>query len=570
MRDFVSLFGSQYQTIFGGGPSCAGGNGGSLGSSSGDCCSSSGGSSGTPQRRRSVSLGPFRRRIRSEFSLLDYFFHQPKHGRHTRYPNRTFMLMAAGFMFIICGALVHILDPYLLIFKWKLIFQEGSEIFNLWRTPPVDLYIKIYLFNVTNAEDFMAGRAEKMQIEEVGPYVYRELMSHDNITFNDNGTLSTRPHHPLIFQKGLSGNLREDDVFMMPNIALLSIAHVAASQPYFIRWPINLLIRQTKVQPLERQTAREFMYGYPTTLTTLGYTFLPNWISFDKVGLIDRMYDFDDDFETFFTGETSASMSGLYDTYLGSPDLAQWNGAHCSNIRNASDGTKFKSFIEPDDQLLFFRKSMCRAQILIQNGTDHEVDGLKATKFVFEENALDNGEFDPRNKCYCRKGSCLPRGLIDVTSCYYGFPIALSYPHFLDADPKVLAHVNGSRPDPKLHRSHFMINPVSGLPLELSVKFQINMVLDDLSSMAHCEKFSKLVVPALWFEITMPGLPKTLLSRFIFYLKILPFGDQVVKHSLLAFGGILLLVAITKVSLTLSSAYSSAYRISNELRESLW
>ena len=53
------------------------------------------------------------------------------------------------------------------------------------------------------------------------PLFIRELMSHDNITFNDNGTVSTRPHHPLIFQKGMSGNLREDDVFMMPNIALL-------------------------------------------------------------------------------------------------------------------------------------------------------------------------------------------------------------------------------------------------------------------------------------------------------------------------------------------------------------
>ncbi|XP_049535280.1 scavenger receptor class B member 1 [Anopheles darlingi] len=570
MRDFTSLFGSQYQSIFGGstGSSCASaecgggsGSGNSLGGTSG--C-------GTPQRRRSESLGPFRRRLRSEFSLLDYFFHQPKHGRHTRYPNRTFMLMAAGFMLIICGSVLHILDPYMLVFKWKLKFEEGSEIFNLWRTPPVDLYIKIYLFNVTNAEDFMAGRADKMQVEEVGPYVYRELMSHDEIVFNDNGTVSTRPHHPLIFQKSLSGNLREDDVFMMPNIALLSIAHVASKQGYFIRWPINMLIRQTKIQPLERQTAREFMYGYPTTLTTLGYTFLPNWISFDKVGLIDRMYDFDDDFETFYTGEPSASMSGLYDTYLGSPDLAQWDGKHCSNIRNASDGTKFKSFIQPDDQLLFFRKSMCRAQRLIQNGTDYQVDGLKATKFVFEDNALDNGEIDPRNKCYCREGHCLPRGLIDVTSCYYGFPIALSYPHFLDADPKVLEHVNGSRPDPVAHRTHFMINPVSGLPLELSVKFQINMALGDLSSMTNCEKFSNLVVPTLWFEIMMPGLPKTLLTRFIFYLKILPVGDLVVKHSLLAFGGILLLVAITKVSMTLSSAYSSAYRISNELRESLW
>uniref|UniRef100_A0A182TZ07 Uncharacterized protein n=1 Tax=Anopheles melas TaxID=34690 RepID=A0A182TZ07_9DIPT len=101
MRDFASLFGSQYQTIFGGSPSCAGGSlgGSSSGSSSsGDCCSSSGGggSSGTSQRRRSVSLGPFRRRIRSEFSLLDYFFHQPKHGRHTRYPNRKYAAAAAA------------------------------------------------------------------------------------------------------------------------------------------------------------------------------------------------------------------------------------------------------------------------------------------------------------------------------------------------------------------------------------------------------------------------------------------------------------------------------------------
>lgn len=64
---------------------------------------------------------------------------------------------------------------------------------------------------------------------------------------------------------------------------------MASKQGYFIRWPINMLIRQTKIQPLERQTAREFMYGYPTTLTTLGNTFLPSWISFDKVGLIDRV-----------------------------------------------------------------------------------------------------------------------------------------------------------------------------------------------------------------------------------------------------------------------------------------
>jgi hypothetical protein len=133
-------------------------------------------------------------------------------------------------------------------------------------------------------------------------------------------------------------------------------------------------------------TAKEFMMGYESPLTTLGNTLLPHWIRFDRVGLIDRvscarytiministavpiyyqMYDFDGDFETFYTGDTDNSMSGLYDTFRGSQNLPHWEGDHCSSIQGASDGTKFKSFISDNDTLLFFRKSMCRPQRLV-------------------------------------------------------------------------------------------------------------------------------------------------------------------------------------------------------------
>lgn len=57
-------------------------------------------------------------------------------------------------------------------FIQKLIFGENGEIFNLWKNPPVDIYIKIYLWNITNSEAFLSGN-EKMKLEEVGPYVYR-------------------------------------------------------------------------------------------------------------------------------------------------------------------------------------------------------------------------------------------------------------------------------------------------------------------------------------------------------------------------------------------------------------
>jgi CD36 family len=49
----------------------------------------------------------------------------------------------------------------------------------------------------------------------------RELLSHENVTFNDNGTLTTIPHHPLEWRGELSEGRSEDDILYLPNIALL-------------------------------------------------------------------------------------------------------------------------------------------------------------------------------------------------------------------------------------------------------------------------------------------------------------------------------------------------------------
>ena len=57
----------------------------------------------------------------------------------------------------------------------------------------------------------------------------------------------------------------------------------------FTRWGLNLLITQTNTQPLVRMTAKEFMFGYQSTLVTLGNHLMPSWIKFDKLGLIDRV-----------------------------------------------------------------------------------------------------------------------------------------------------------------------------------------------------------------------------------------------------------------------------------------
>lgn len=50
-------------------------------------------------------------------------------------------------------------------------------------------------------------------------FCFRERFEHADIVFNDNGTLSTKPVHPLNYIPEMS-NGTEDDFVIMPNIAL--------------------------------------------------------------------------------------------------------------------------------------------------------------------------------------------------------------------------------------------------------------------------------------------------------------------------------------------------------------
>lgn len=46
-------------------------------------------------------------------------------------------------------------------------------------------------------------------------------MEHENVSFNENGTLTASPKHPLVWVPELSEGRSEDDLLILPNIALL-------------------------------------------------------------------------------------------------------------------------------------------------------------------------------------------------------------------------------------------------------------------------------------------------------------------------------------------------------------
>ncbi|XP_014600666.1 PREDICTED: scavenger receptor class B member 1-like isoform X1 [Polistes canadensis] len=491
------------------------------------------------------------RNRRKSSVLMNQFFNPTttlpiQHNDRQKRLRSIFILMALGLIGLTTGCFILVCRPYDLLFQFKVIFSEGGEIFEFWRKPDVDIFLKVYLFNITNHDEFLSGKDSKLNFQEVGPYVYKEKMEHGNVKFNNNDTISVTPLHPLVYVPEMS-NGTEQDILILPNIALLSITNVMRETSYFTRWGLNLLIIQTDTKPLVPMTAREFMFGYESTLVTLGNKFMPAWIKFDKLGLIDRMYDFDGDYETIYTGENNVKMTGLIDKYNGNVDLPYWKGK-CANIHGASDGTKFPTYIQPNDTLLFFRKSLCRSAHMTRTG-EKVVKGLYAYKYNFMENDMDNGAYNEDNKCFCREGRCLPPGLIDVTACYYGFPIALSFPHFYKSHPSLLEAVNGLQPNPKKHESYFYIQPESGLPVDLAFRFQINMAFQEIGHMARVEKFSNFVLPLLWFEIGMYELPSNRNALFYIYLNVLPVLQEVVIYLLFIFGTIFLIWSVVKILL---------------------
>lgn len=50
--------------------------------------------------------------------------------------------------------------------------RPDSLLFSIWKNPPLDVYLYVYVFNITNPVEFMSGK-EKLRVEEIGPYVYQ-------------------------------------------------------------------------------------------------------------------------------------------------------------------------------------------------------------------------------------------------------------------------------------------------------------------------------------------------------------------------------------------------------------
>jgi len=59
-----------------------------------------------------------------------------------------------------------------LIIDSQIALKEGNPSYEWWSKPPVEPKIRVYVYNVTNADEFL-NNGSKPILDELGPYVYK-------------------------------------------------------------------------------------------------------------------------------------------------------------------------------------------------------------------------------------------------------------------------------------------------------------------------------------------------------------------------------------------------------------
>lgn len=170
-------------------------------------------------------------------------------------------------------------------------FRKGSTLFNVWQKPPLEVFITVYMFNVTNYDRFSSGVDDKMKLAEVGPYVYQEWLENHNATFHANNTVTFVPKRTVKFVRERSVGDPKEDKIIVPNIPYLGATSAASSFSMITAMALRALTSKLESEAMLDITVHDYLWGYEDRLVYLASKLIPQIINFEKFGLLERMFN---------------------------------------------------------------------------------------------------------------------------------------------------------------------------------------------------------------------------------------------------------------------------------------
>lgn len=371
-----------------------------------------------------------------------------------------------------------------------------------WMNPPVPIYMKFYVFNVTNAEEFVNGG--KPNLEENGPYTYRMLSPHFDVKFYSNHSISARTNHTLIYEPSMS-NGDENDLLYHINMPLVTLSEMVKNNPPSLLSGFGIPSRLMAIigdsDPIVQHTAKEIIFGYKDPMFNL-FNQIMSLVGkrFDPIfGPFHNFNNSDDGLFLTNTGQGNFSLTNSIERWNGEKYLSYWSTSY-ANMINGTDGSFFEPNVKKSEPRYLFFSYMCRSSRLDYE-RDSQVKSVDTYRYHFAEDLFANASIQPNNIGFCvPEGNCFDSGVLNAAACRKGAPLLLSLPHLYLASEKYQNGLSGLKPNKTLHDSVFDIEPLTGASLYGRRNLQINIEVKPSDEFTKLKEVSAVMFPYFWLS----------------------------------------------------------------------
>lgn len=202
-----------------------------------------------------------------------------------------------------------------------------------------------------------------------------------------------------------------------------------------------------------------------------------------------------------FTGANDISKLGVLQLWNDATTANHYRG-RCDDVFGTSGELwpPIKDGMKPPVTL--FATDICRA-VTLKYDSDFSMHGIDGYKFIADESVFDNGRKFPDMECYCsaEQASCpdLLPGVFNASSCKFGAPAFVSFPHFYLADETYRSSIEGMDPRREEHEFSLAMEPRTGIPIKIQAQLQINLLMKSYP-WTTLRDVPEVMMPMFWFR----------------------------------------------------------------------
>ncbi|XP_063920223.1 sensory neuron membrane protein 2-like [Zophobas morio] len=407
------------------------------------------------------------------------------------------------------------------------VLKEDTQQWKLFTKIPFPFQVKIHFFDVQNSNEILQGA--KPIVKEVGPYVYKLNRWKDDIEWNAD-EISYYDCMKFEFDKEASGRLSDEDyvtILNSPfNALILAVEELSASAletvndalPDVFNKYNSLFVKATVKELLfegsifcenggeddfaTKMICQQFKAKAKVAkgMTVIGKAINYSYLNFKNNSHLGRL--------TIKSGLKNQEETSNLVRFDNRTRVSVWvnESSACNEIKST---TTFRPYLTPEMTFDVFSEDICRRLKMAYQKIE-TVKEIQGYKYVVTNDSFNAPQENQENYCFCVNRSrtlhgdfgCLKDGLLDLTTCV-GAPVLLSFPHLLYGAKEYMDTVEGLDPNPELHETFVILEPISGAPLKLAKRVQFNMFIRAVPDIISIENVTNSVVPIFWIEESM-------------------------------------------------------------------